>query len=200
MNILITEAQYSKLTEDNLREFLYAFWDRQKKNGEEPFLDEMLYHVLGMTKNSRDANQQVLPIWYEYNGGREVLYDKLVDDINEKTFRLQDDAQNLNADFKVVGFDDYELGDDTEVVLLMLDVDGNGQIETTIYDDEDEDGNLNDENYRMELVSIYDALDIAKEFYESGDLTGYLRSVAYDYFNNLLDKYGLPIDVEVDIR
>ena len=82
----------------------------------------------------------------------------------------------------------------------MLDVDGNGQIETTIYDDEDEDGNLNDENYRMELVSIYDALDIAKEFYESGDLTGYLRSVAYDYFNNLLDKYGLPIDVEVDIR
>jgi hypothetical protein len=83
-----------------------------------------------------------------------------------------------------------------EVVLLMLDVDGNGQIETTIYDDEDEDG----ENYRMELVSIYDALDIAREFYESGDLTGYLRSVAYDYFYNLLEKYGLPIDVEVDIR
>jgi len=42
MKIVITEAQYSKLTEDNLREFLYAFWNRQKKNGEEPFLDEML--------------------------------------------------------------------------------------------------------------------------------------------------------------
>ena len=37
MKIVITEAQYSKLTEDNLREFLYAFWNRQKKNGEEPF-------------------------------------------------------------------------------------------------------------------------------------------------------------------
>jgi hypothetical protein len=194
MKIVITEAQYSKLTEDNLREFLYAFWDRQKKNGEEPFLDEMLYHVLGITKNSIEDYQQVLPIWYEYNGGREVLYDKLVKEINDKTFRLQDNSQNLNADFKVVGFDSYELSIKTEVVLLMLNVDGNGQVETTIY--EDEDG----ENYRMEVVSIYDALDIAREFYETGDLLGYLRSVAYDYFYDLLEKYGLPIDVEVDIK
>jgi hypothetical protein len=194
MKIVITEAQYSKLTEDNLREFLYAFWDRQKKNGEEPFLDEMLYHVLGITKNSIEDYQQVRPIWYRYNGGREVLYDKLVKEINDKTFRLQDNSQNLNADFKVVGFDSYELSIKTEVVLLMLNVDGNGQVETTIY--EDEDG----ENYRMEVVSIYDALDIAREFYETGDLLGYLRSVAYDYFYDLLEKYGLPIDVEVDIK
>lgn len=194
MKIVITEAQYSKLTEDNLRDFLYAFWNKQKKNGEEPFLDEMLYHVLGITKNSIEDYQQVRPIWYRYNGGREVLYDKLVKEISDKTFRLQDNSQNLDADFKVVGFDSYELSIKTEVVLLMLNVDGNGQVETTIY--EDEDG----ENYRMELVSIYDALDIAREFYETGDLTGYLRSVAYDYFYNLLEKYGLPIDVEVDIK
>jgi hypothetical protein len=195
MKIVITEAQYSKLTEDNLREFLYAFWNRQKKNGEEPFLDEMLYHVLGITKNSIEDYQQVRPIWYRYNGGREVLYDKLVKEISDKTFRLQDNSQNLNADFKVVGFDSYELSIKMEVVLLMLNVDGNGQIETTIYD-EDEDG----ENYRIELVSIYEALNIAREFYETGDVTGYLRSVAYDYFYNLLEKYGLPIDVEVDIK
>jgi hypothetical protein len=194
MKIVITEAQYSKLTEDNLREFLYAFWNKQKKNGEEPFLDEMLYHVLGITKNSIEDYQQVRPIWYRYNGGREVLYDKLVKEISDKTFRLQDNSQNLDADFKVVGFDSYELSIKTEVVLLMLNVDGNGQVETTIY--EDEDG----ENYRMELVSIYDALDIAREFYETGDLLGYLRSAAYDYFYDLLEKYGLPIDVEVDIK
>jgi hypothetical protein len=194
MKIVITEAQYSKLTEDNLRDFLYAFWNKQKKNGEEPFLDEMLYHVLGITKNSIEDYQQVRPIWYRYNGGREVLYDKLVKEISDKTFRLQDNSQNLNADFKVVGFDSYELSIKTEVVLLMLNVDGNGQVETTIY--EDEDG----ENYRMELVSIYDALDIAREFYETGDLLGYLRSAAYDYFYDLLEKYGLPIDVEVDIK
>jgi hypothetical protein len=198
MKILITEAQYSKLTEDNLREFLYAFWDRQKKNGEEPFLDEMLYHVIGITKNSIEDYLQVRPIWYRYNGGRDVLYDKLVNELKDKTFRLQDDSQNLDADFKVVGFDSYELSIKMEVVLLMLDVDGNGQIETTIYYDEEEEDD--DEYYRMELVSIYDALAIAREFYESGDLTGYLRSVAYDYFYNLLEKYGLPIDVEVDIK
>jgi hypothetical protein len=194
MKIVITEAQYSKLTEDNLRDFLYAFWNKQKKNGEEPFLDEMLYHVLGITKNSIEDYQQVRPIWYRYNGGREVLYDKLVKEISDKTFRLQDNSQNLDADFKVVGFDSYELSIKTEVVLLMLNVDGNGQVETTIY--EDEDG----ENYRMEVVSIYDALDIAREFYETGDLLGYLRSAAYDYFYDLLEKYGLPIDVEVDIK
>jgi hypothetical protein len=194
MNILITEAQYSKLTEDNLREFLYSFWDRQKKNGEEPFLDEMLYHVLGITKNSIEDYQQVRPIWYRYNGGREILYDKLVKEISDKTFRLQDDSQNLNADFKVVGFDSYELSIKMEVVLLMLDVDGNGEIEALIYEDD------YGENYRMEIVSIYEALNIAREFYETGDLTGYLRSVAYDYFYNLLEKYGLPIDVEVDIK
>ena len=194
MKIVITEAQYSKLTEDNLRDFLYAFWNKQKKNGEEPFLDEMLYHVLGITKNSIEDYQQVRPIWYRYNGGREVLYDKLVKEISDKTLRLQDNSQNLDADFKVVGFDSYELSIKTEVVLLMLNVDGNGQVETTIY--EDEDG----ENYRMEVVSIYDALDIAREFYETGDLLGYLRSAAYDYFYDLLEKYGLPIDVEVDIK
>jgi len=194
MKIVITEAQYSKLTEDNLREFLYAFWNRQKKNGEEPFLDEMLYHVLDITKNSIEDYLQVRPIWYRYNGGRDVLYNKLVNELKDKTFTIQDDSQNLNADFKVVGFESYELSIKTEVVLLMLDVDGNGQIETTIYEDEDE------ENYRIELVSIYEALDIAREFYDTGDLLQYIRSVAYDYFYNLLEKYGLPIDVEVDIK
>jgi hypothetical protein len=195
MKIVITEAQYSKLTEDNLREFLYAFWDRQKNNGEEPFLDEMLYHVLGITKNSIEDYQQVLPIWYEYNGGRQVLYDKLVNKLKDKTFTIQDDTQDLETEVEVVGFDSYELSINTEVALLMLDVDGSGQIETLIYDNEE--GN---ENYRTELVSIYDALDIAREFYETGDLLQYIRSVAYDYFYNLLEKYGLPIDVEVDIK
>lgn len=194
MKIVITEAQYSKLTEDNLREFLYAFWNRQKKNGEEPFLDEMLYHVLDITKNSIEDYLQVRPIWYRYNGGRDVLYDKLVNEVKDKTFRLQDDSQNLNADFKVVGFESYELSIKTEVVLLMLDVDGNGQVDAIIY--EDDEG----ENYRIELVSIYEALDIAREFYDTGDLLGYLRHEAYVYFYNLLEKYGLPIDVEVDIK
>ncbi len=196
MKIVITEAQYSKLTEDNLREFLYSFWDRQKKNGEEPFLDGMLYHVLGITKNSIEDYQQVRPLWYRYNGGRDVLYNKLVNELKDKTFTIQDDSQDLETEVKVVDFDSYELSNKTEVVLLMLDVDGGGQIETTIYDDEEEDN----EYYRMELVSIYDALDIAREFYETGDVLGYLRSVAYDYFYNLLEKYGLPIDVEVDIK
>jgi hypothetical protein len=65
--------------------------------------------------------------------------------------------------------------------------------------DSEEQDDDEDENYRMATVSIYEALEISREYYESGDLLGYIRSVAYDYFYNLLEKYGLPIDVEVEI-
>ena len=40
MKIILTESQYQKLTEDKLREFLYGFWNNQKKHGEEPSLDD----------------------------------------------------------------------------------------------------------------------------------------------------------------
>jgi len=87
MKIIITEAQYDKLTEENLREFLYSFWDKQKRSGEEPVLDDMLYNVLGVRKNTSEDYQQIRPIWYEYNGGMDVLYDKMIGDIYGKTFR-----------------------------------------------------------------------------------------------------------------
>ena len=32
MKIIITESQYQDLTEKKLREFLYGFWDKQKKH------------------------------------------------------------------------------------------------------------------------------------------------------------------------
>ena len=31
MKLILTESQYRQLTEENLREFLYSFWDNQKK-------------------------------------------------------------------------------------------------------------------------------------------------------------------------
>ena len=53
MKIIITESQYQDLTEKKLREFLYGFWDKQKKHGEEPSLDDMLFRVLDINKNTR---------------------------------------------------------------------------------------------------------------------------------------------------
>jgi len=197
MKIIITEAQYDKLTEENLREFLYSFWDKQKRSGEEPVLDDMLYNVLGVRKNSSEDYRQIRPIWYEYNGGVDVLYDKMIGDIYGKTFEIQDDAQNFYAEVTVVGMDAYNITDSTQVNIIELNVSGDGSIEMSVYDEEQDDDE--DENYRMVTVSIYEALEISREYYETGDLLGYIRSVAYDYFYNLLEKYGLPIDVEVEI-
>jgi sulfite reductase alpha subunit-like flavoprotein len=197
MKIIITEAQYDKLTEENLREFLYSFWGKQKRSGEEPVLDDMLYNVLGVRKNSSEDYQQIRPIWYEYNGGVDVLYDKMIGDIYGKTFEIQDDAQNLYAEVDVVGMDAYNMTDGTQVNIIELNVSGDGSIEMSVYDEEQDDDE--DENYRMVTVSIYEALEISREYYETGDLLGHIRSVAYDYFYNLLEKYGLPIDVEVEI-
>jgi hypothetical protein len=139
MKIIITEAQYDKLTEENLREFLYSFWDKQKRSGEEPVLDDMLYNVLGVRKNSSEDYQQIRPIWYEYNGGVDVLYDKMIGDIYGKTFEIQDDAQNLYAEVDVVGMDAYNMTDGTQVNIIELNVSGDGSIEMSVYDEEQDD-------------------------------------------------------------
>jgi hypothetical protein len=36
--------------------------------------------------------------------------------------------------------------------------------------------------------------------YEGGDFMGMIRSVVYDFFYNLLEKYGIPIEVDVDLE
>ena len=42
MKIIITEKQYNKLTEEKLQKFCYSIWNRQKKEGEEPHLDDVM--------------------------------------------------------------------------------------------------------------------------------------------------------------
>jgi hypothetical protein len=36
--------------------------------------------------------------------------------------------------------------------------------------------------------------------YETGDLLAYLRSEVYDFFYKNLEKYGIPIDVDLDLK
>ena len=54
MKILITERQQNliseNLTEENLRKFCYSIWDKQKKMGEEPHLDDIIYDISGIKK------------------------------------------------------------------------------------------------------------------------------------------------------
>jgi hypothetical protein len=188
MRIIITESQYQNLTEEKLREFLYGFWDNQKKHGEEPSLDYMLFRVLDINKETREDYDTIRPIWYEYNGGSEVLFKKLEDEIDAKEYKLVEGEFDLETTMKVVHLD-FE----RPILEIMVDVDPRGTIRFQGWDEETE-----------EEYVVNDTIDAAYHEallnYEGSDFQGMIRSSVYDFFYNLLEKYGIPIDVDIDLQ
>jgi hypothetical protein len=77
MKYVITENQHKMMTEENIRKLCYAIWDKQKKKGEEPNLDDVIYDITGVKKNTREDLDTIRPLWYEYNGGYDMLFEKL---------------------------------------------------------------------------------------------------------------------------
>lgn len=187
MKIIITEAQYDTLTEENLRNFLYSFWDRQKKQGEEPSLDEMIYNIFDINKESREDYDTIRPIWYEYNGGYDVLKDKIKKEIDTKEFNLIETDFNLRTKMKVVHLEKVE-----QYLEIMVDVDPRGSINFWGWDDDDEQYEING--------TIEDAYLEARSNYETEDLMAMIRAVAYDFFYELLEKFGVPIDVDISLE
>ena len=84
MKIIITESQYRSLTEENLKDFLFKFWDNQKEDGEQPSLDDIIYQLVGHSKNTSFDRKVIRPIWYEYNGGYENLLQQIKDESEGK--------------------------------------------------------------------------------------------------------------------
>ena len=78
-------------------------------------------------------------------------------------------------------------------VEIMVDVDPRGTIEFHGWDEE------NEEEY-----VVNDTIDAAYHEallnYEGADFQGMIRSSVYDLFYNLLEKYGIPIDVDIDLQ
>jgi len=188
MKIIITESQYNKLTEDNLRKLCYTVWNKQKKMGEEPHLDDVIYDISGIRKESRDDYDKIRPIWYEYNGGFDNLVEKLKDEIDTKEYKLVEPEFNLETRMKVVHLDIAG-----EFVEIMVDVDPRGTIDFHGWDEETE------EEYQVN-DTIEAAYLEAQGNYETGDLMGMIRSSVYDFFYGLLEKYGIPIDVDIDLE
>ena len=192
MKILITERQQNliseNLTEENLRKFCYKIWDKQKKMGEEPYLDDIIYDISDIKKETRYDYDIIRPIWYEYNGGYEVLENKIKNEIDTKEYKLIEPEFNLETKIKVVNLE--RTGDFIEI---MVDVDPRGTIDFHGWDEETE-----------EEYMVNDTIDAAYQEalgnYETGDLMGGIRAVVYDFFYNLLEKYGVPIDVEIDLE
>jgi hypothetical protein len=193
MKIIITEQQYSMLSEENLRKFCYAVWDKQKKKGEEPHMDEVIYDVTGIRKNSTDDFEIIRPIWYEYNGGFMNIFKRMKNEIEGKTFQIVDGFGNLNTKIRISNVDSYGVDDSSVGADISVDVDSNGTMNFYMY----EEGTDNE-------IEVNDTIDAAYyealANYESSDLFGYLRGEAFTFLINKLEKYGIPIDVDVDLK
>ena len=198
MKIIITERQQNliseNLTEENLRKFCYKIWDKQKKMGEEPYLDDIIYDISGIQKNTNEDFKIIRPIWYRYNGGFNDLFEKLKEEVLGNTFDLVVPELNLETLVKVVdvtntSMDFYKYN----VANLIIDIDGNGTVSYDFLDPDTEEQSLVN-------GSLWDALYEAQEAYETGDFFGALNYQCYDFFYKLLEKYGIPIDVEVELE
>jgi len=193
MKIIITEKQYNKLTEDKLQKLCYTVWNQQKKRGEEPYIDDIIYDITDIRKNTNEDFQIIRPIWYRYNGGFNNLFEKLKNEIDEKIFDLTSDWGNLDTRIEVIDVSQFgRLGEDFGVD-IFVNVDPNGTMDFQMY----EEGTDNEIQVNDTIEAAYFE---AQSNYESSDLLGYLRGEVYDLFYKKLDKYGIPIDVDVDLK
>jgi hypothetical protein len=192
MKIILTKRQQrliiENFTEENLRKLCYQIWDKQRKMGKEPHLDDVIYDISGIKKETRDDYDTIRPIWYRYNGGFDRLFKKLKDEIDTKEYKLVDDEFNLETKIKVVHLDRQG-----QFVEIMVDVDPRGTMEFHGWNEETE-----------EEYVVNDTIDAAYHeallSYEGSDFQGMIRSSVYDLFYNLLEKYGIPIDVDIDLK
>ena len=192
MKIIISERQQrlitENMTEENIFRLCYTIWDKQRKMGEEPNLDDVIYDITGIKKNTREDYDTIRPIWYEYNGGFDTLFEKLKDEIDTKEYKLVEAEFDLETKIKVVHIDRQG-----QFVEIMVDVDPRGTIEFHGWDEETE-----------EEYVVNDTIDAAYHEsllnYEGADFEGMIRSSVYDFFYDLLEKYGIPIDVDIDLK
>ena len=193
MKIIITEKQYNKLTEDKLQKLCYTVWNQQKKRGEEPHIDDIIYDITDIRKNSNEDFQIIRPIWYRYNGGFDNLFEKLKNEIDEKIFDLTSDWGNLDTRIEVIDVSQFGRLGENFGVDIFVNVDPNGTMDFQMY----EEGTDNEIQVNDTIEAAYFE---AQSNYEGSDLLGYLRGEVYDLFYKKLEKYGIPIDVDVDLK
>jgi hypothetical protein len=187
MKVILTEAQYRQLTEENLREFLYSFWDNQKRQGEDPSLDDIIFQVTDIRRDSRDDYNTIRPLWYRYNGGYDKLLEKINKEFLDKEFYFESINENLKMDFRVDDIESYGI----DVYGGMIDI--NCQIlEGTV------DGYvLNPETEETEMVPDMTIQDQFAELeYDTGDFEDFLKKEIHNFLETKFEKYGVPIHVE----
>jgi hypothetical protein len=193
MKIIITEKQYDKLTEENLQKLCYTVWNKQKKMGEEPHIDDVIYDISGIKENSEEDFKVIRPIWYRYNGGFDNVFKKMKKNILGETFEIVDGFGNLNTTFEIAEIEPYGLSEYGKGVEILVYIDSQGTMNYFMY----EEGTDNE-------IEVNDTIDSAYlealSNYESGDLMGYLTGEVFTVLMEKLKKYGIPIDVVVDLK
>jgi hypothetical protein len=186
MKLILTEAQYRQLTEENLREFLYSFWDNQKRQGEDSSLDDIIFQVTDIRRDSRDDYSIIRPLWYEYNGGYDVLLSNIYEEFLDKEFHLEG-SENLKMDFKIDDIESYGIhvyGGMVDITCQILD----GTVDGNFYNQETEE---------MEMVPNMTIQDQFAELeYDTGDFEDFLKKEIHNFLETKFEKYGVPIHVE----
>jgi hypothetical protein len=196
MKIIITERQQNliteNMTEENLRKFLYSFWNKQKKMGKEPNLDDVIYEISDLRRNTNGDYKIIRPIWYDYNGGFDVLAEKIYEEIINKTFIITDNVPLLDTKFRVkqinVEEEDYW---PLKTLNIICEVDKNGIME---YEDYDEENN----EYYVKRDTIEQALyDLEYDDQGMGD---YIKGLIFDVLEPITEeKYGVPVNIEIEL-
>ena len=189
MKIIISETQYRQLTEENLREFLFSFWDQQKKRGEKPHLDDIIFQVTGIEKDSREDRHQIRPLWYEYNGGVEKLKKQLKEEFEGKKFQIKGefnlDMEVLVEEVHFYDEDFYSYEPACDLITRIID----GVVDAEIYNP---DTDAYEWEEQQPISYVYSELE-----YDTVDFTDFLKLEARSFFEKKVEHIGLPIYVDL---
>ena len=202
MKIVLTEEQHNRLMEmktineslndAQLKKVAFSIWNGMKKKGERPALIDILYELTDLRRNTHGDFKILRPIWYEYNGGFDVLAKKVYEEIINKTFRITDDAPFLDSKVRVRQLiveeeDNWPL----KTLNVICEVDKNGILE---YEDYDEENN----EYFIKRDTIEQAVYDLE--YDNLGLKEYIEGLIYDVLEPITnEKYGVPINVEIEL-
>lgn len=203
MKIIITKDQHNRLMEtktinestndiEKFKKVAFSIWDNMKKNGERPALIDIIYDLMDLKRNTNGDFKMIRPIWYEYNGGFDVLAKKIYEEIINKTFIITDNVPLLDTKFRVkqinVEEEDYW---PLKTLNIICEVDKNGIME---YEDYDEENN----EYYVKRDTIEQALYDLE--YDDQGLKDYIKGLIFDVLEPITEeKYGVPVNIEIEL-
>ena len=203
MKIIITKDQHNRLMEtktinestndiEKFKKVAFSIWDNMKKNGERPALIDIIYDLMDLKRNTNGDFKMIRPIWYEYNGGFDVLVKKIYEEIINKTFIITDNVPLLDTKFRVRQINVEEEDHwPLKTLNIICEVDRNGMMEYEDYDEENAE-------YYIKRDTIQQALYDLE--YDDQGLKDYIKGLIYDVLEPITDeKYGIPINIEIEL-